>query len=169
MTVLTELPEWAQRLVDWVADGAEEPLDFQGTEVPMPVQNMLLAGLKPQQTLEEMQDEILAVNQANGWFDDGRSFGDDIALLHSEASEMYEAYRDDALEDTTGRGCLTTPDGTHLHEGPCKPEGVGSEAADVLIRLLDTCERHNLDLRAEYERKISYNRTRGYKHGGKIV
>lgn len=113
----------------------------------------------------DMQSEIHVVNVTNGWYDgEPRPFGDDISLLHTEVSEMYEAYRQWGMDDATP----TFP--TH-HTGDIpfhpKPEGVGSEAADVLIRLLDTCDRHGIDLQAEYERKLAHNRTRGYRHGGK--
>lgn len=134
--------------------------------------------------LRAMQTEVREVNEANGWFDTGRTVGDDIALLHSEASEALEAYRDHGLDDATGRVgasscfCRAVPS---ISGGPCrhprcdvgpnalppKPEGFGSELADVLIRLLDTCERRGVNLAAEYERKVAYNRTRGHRHGGK--
>lgn len=115
-------------------------------------------------TLDEMQAEVYANNKAKGWFDSDRSFGDDVALLHTEVSEMYEAFRDHGTEDATDvvRGL------GHQRTLP-KPEGVGSEAADVLIRLLDTCQRHGIDLEFEYQRKMTYNRTRSYRHGGKTV
>jgi NTP pyrophosphatase (non-canonical NTP hydrolase) len=104
---------------------------------------------------------VHAVNTANGWFEDGRTFGDDVALLHTEVSEMFEAYRDGGFADQTAE---PRDDG-----GPVKPEGVGSEAADILVRLLDTCERHDIDLAWEFERKLTFNATRGHKHGGKII
>lgn len=116
-----------------------------------------------------MTDAVNAVNVANGWFDKSRSFGEDIALLHSEASEALEAYRDHGLDDAT-KTCDVHGEyhrGTHKCTGDGKPEGVGSELADVLIRLLDTCSRYNIDLPAEFERKIKYNATRGNRHGGK--
>lgn len=144
-------------------------------------------------TLKEMQAEVREVNEANGWFESDRTVGDDVALLHSEVSEMFEAYRDHGLADFT----TVTIDGRHRHsdraldiferlradeaptdedellflaaEGLAKPEGFGSEAADVLIRLLDTCERRGVDLDWEIERKLAYNRTRGHRHGGKRV
>lgn len=115
--------------------------------------------------LQKMQAEVLEVNQANGWFEDDRTFGDDIALLHTEVSEMFEAFRDGGFADQTNSVPQTRNGETTLP----KPEGVGSEAADVLVRLLDTCERHNIDIVYEFNRKLAYNRTRGHKHGGKRV
>lgn len=105
--------------------------------------------------LIDAQQRVLEVNQANGWFESDRTVGDDIALLHSEVSEMLEAYREHGLDDATA-------DVYHA-----KPEGFGSECADVLIRLLDTCQRRGVDLAAEFERKLAYNKQRGYRHGGK--
>lgn len=115
------------------------------------------------------EESVFAVNQANGWFEDDRTVGDDIALLHSEVSEMLEAYRDGGLEDQTSAP-YTAPgamrDGEFVQP---KPEGFGSEAADVLVRLLDTCKRRGVDLAYEFERKLQYNKTRGHRHGGKVM
>ena len=116
--------------------------------------------------LKEMAVEVEQVNREHGWYDDERTFGDDIALLHSELSEALEAYRQWEFKDFTKLYILRN-DGEII---PCdnpKPEGVGSELADVLIRLLDTAARRGIDLEAEYHRKVAYNKTRGYRHGGK--
>lgn len=122
-------------------------------------------------TLKEMQAEIREVNEANGWFEGDRTVGDDIALLHSEVSEMFEAFRDGGLADATDwpGHRLRTQNDEALVGTPAKPEGFGSECADVLIRLLDTCERRGIDLDFEYARKIAHNRTRGHRHGGKRI
>lgn len=122
--------------------------------------------VKAPKSLEEMAAEVQEVNKALGWHDDGRTFGDDIALLHSEVSEALEAFREHGLEDYTNPR-IYLPGG---QLGPLpKPEGVGSEFADLLIRLLDVSARRGVDLRAEYERKVAYNRTRPYRHGGKSL
>ena len=126
--------------------------------------------------LMEAENEVYAVNQSNGWFDDSRTVGDDIALLHSEVSEAFEAYRDWGLGDMTDEKCKYQSDGEPAHSESkllgmhlCKPEGFGSELADILVRLLDTSRRHGIDLGHEFWRKLDYNRTRGHKHGGKRV
>lgn len=175
-------------------------------------------------TLRYMAAEVFEVNDANGWFEDDRTVGDDLALLHSEVSEALEAYRSHGLDDVTEASCKTKDLLGHIfaNEHMCKPEGVGSELADVLIRLLDTVTRraiaaewldtplthvsfplipaassfgddiaglhkliadahlervlvavlaaahkYDVDIYAEYERKLAFNRTRGHRHGGK--
>lgn len=135
-------------------------------------------------TIQQMQAEVVQVERDLGWTGpgvDAGSFGDRIALLHSEVSEALEAYRRWGVADATeqrgdgdghGRWCKA-----HGWAGPCpseqcplpKPEGVGSEFADVFIRLLTECERFGVDLDAEYERKVAYNRTRPVRHGGKAL
>lgn len=123
--------------------------------------------------------EVDRINAANGWHDDRRTFGEDIALLHSEVSEMLEAYRDHGLHDVveiTGQagakvvvGAASLANRSEVQARKAKPVSVGSEAADILIRLLDTCSRYSIDLPGEMARKLTYNATRGYKHGGKAL
>lgn len=119
-------------------------------------------------TFAALTAEVRDVNVANGWWEDDRRPAEGLALIHSEVSEWLEALRSWGTADATK---ATFPEGHALHLPGVlpKPEGVGSEAADVLIRLLDECDRQGIDLAAEYVRKIAYNRTRGHKHGGKSL
>ena len=43
------------------------------------------------------------------------------------------------------------------------------EFGRILVFLRQLCEKYGIDLLAEYERKIAYNRSRPYRHGGKRI
>ena len=176
-------------------------------------------------SVETMTAEVLEWCHSKGWYDTPVSFGEAMALLHSEVAEATEAWRVWGLRDATGPGFKAEVGSSVIP----KPEGVGSEFGDILIRMLDDdarfgaelgvlvpdyrwvihdsflenmnalhdaisyvsylhgvtetpwrqaftsvfdflrlcCEKYGIDLEAEYERKMEYNRTRPYRHGNK--
>lgn len=203
-------------------------------------------------TIDQMTAEIRENVTSKGFrgADGGpgqRTFGDYVALLHSEISEMLEAYRSHGTKDFTAPAKCCEPtcpryqlartavDCTTLnHPGTVeKPEGFGPELADLMIYLLDMADAwklkpvgfhltlsqiepnrihlpmsgvgdwvtwlhrltsaiasarivetlvaptmsyllgaivevaraYGIDLEWEYERKMTFNRTRPYRHG----
>lgn len=96
-----------------------------------------------------------------GWWEDGASFGDKIAMCHTELTEAIEAYRVSGYEDITE---------TATDENPIpKPEGVGAELADELIRVLHLMWEKGFDPGYEVRRKMIYNYTRAFRHGNRAL
>lgn len=83
-----------------------------------------------------------------GWWDNPRTHGECIALMHSELSEALKALRTNANDDKLPQY-----------------KGVEIELADLLIRVFDYCGKHDLRLGEALLAKMEYNKTRPYKHG----
>jgi NTP pyrophosphatase (non-canonical NTP hydrolase) len=105
-------------------------------------------------TIQEAQEEIFAWAKEKGWCDREVPIPEQIALVHSEMSEALESWRN-------GESLYFFKDG--------KPEGVGSEYADALIRLLHYMSLLGLNMEEIYRQKQDYNKTRPHRHGGKIA
>lgn len=108
-------------------------------------------------TLEELQYRSWTTNEAHGFHEtaDDRNFVAKVMLVVSELSEAVEEWR-------SGRG--------YSYDGENgKPEGVGPELADAVIRIADICQMEGINLAYDIERKMKYNETRPYRHGGKRI
>ena len=105
--------------------------------------------------LNELAQEIHENAKAHGWWDKERSFGEIIALCHSELSEALEEYRNDNPQ--------------HYEGDDDKPEGIAVEMIDCIIRILDWAGREGVDVDGILRLKMEYNKTRPYRHGGKVI
>lgn len=123
--------------------------------------------------IRELQEFCFHAAYAKGFHED-RPFdapslvpyqGNKMMLMVSELVEAHEELR-------KGRGVTETyyptASGQTRYENDgklFKPEGVPSELADAVIRVLDFCGAEGIDLAGIIEEKLAYNATRGYKHG----
>jgi NTP pyrophosphatase (non-canonical NTP hydrolase) len=84
-------------------------------------------------TLAVMTAEVVDNNTQHGWYENVVTFPEAMALLHSEVAESTDAWRRWGIDDATNTLISPAVDPGNLP----KPEGVGSEFADVFIRLMD--------------------------------
>lgn len=106
--------------------------------------------------LRELQKAVHENAVEHGWWEEPATFGEVISLIHSEASEALEEYRDGHVA-------------TEIYYANGKPEGVPVELADVVIRIMDYCEYAGINLEDAIQEKHEYNKTRSYRHGGKVL
>lgn len=95
---------------------------------------------------------------SKGWHDTPRQPAELIALMHSELSEALEELRN-------GRPVQEI----YYNRGSKKPEGVPVELADCVIRIMDFCGLHKIDLAEAITIKMDFNETRPRRHGGKAL
>ena len=98
--------------------------------------------------LSDLQRDAHAIAKDHGWRDEPRTFGDCIALVHSELSEALKAYR------TWDHNSAGMPAACDLEPCPhppvtldeeSNPVGVASELADVVIRMADMAEWYGVE------------------------
>lgn len=136
----------------------------------------------------ELAKEIHQNAVEHGWWDEPRTFGEIVALCHSELSEALEECRADRpmeWKECFGKdpfdskilwcGAPETQECySLLKDKQCeyrgkKPEGIAVEMADCIIRILDWAGKEGLDMDAIIREKMDYNKTRPYRHGGKLL
>jgi hypothetical protein len=86
-----------------------------------------------------------------------------VSNLHSEVSELWEAYREGKLNAACNKAEKMVELG--LPPMTCAEE----ELADIAIRLFDTADALGVDLMRAIVAKYVYNTTRSFQHGGKLA
>ena len=99
----------------------------------------------------KVAEDVHQIAISKGWWENDRNDGELISLMHAELSEALEALR------------AGNPSDDHIHEF----NGVETELADVIIRIMDYAGARGYRVGQAIEAKINYNKGRSYKHGNK--
>ena len=132
--------------------------------------------------INELAKEVHENAVNHGWYETPPTIPEALCLIHGEVSEALEEYREGkpliygtcalAAEDCKFSGIcdqVGQPDEGDGITGPCKPEGIAVELADVILRTLDLMAYLGVDVDAVVTAKHKYNLGREYKHGGKVI
>jgi NTP pyrophosphatase (non-canonical NTP hydrolase) len=112
--------------------------------------------------LVPLQDELMATAKSKGWYSsEVYNIAGDIANMHAETSELWEAYRKDQLTKPCDKSeAMLSSLGESL---TCAEE----ECADLVIKALCIAKALNVDIAKAVRVKNAYNKTRPFRHGGK--
>ncbi len=97
----------------------------------------------PELTIKQLIDLILQQAKEKGWGHrpEEINIGEKIALIHTELSEAFNAYR---------------------HKNMDKKDGFNEEIADTIIRILHLCGIYDIDIQKEIIKKLNINRNRDW-------
>lgn len=102
-----------------------------------------------------LQTEAYNTAVSKGWWEEKRTPLELLMLVVTELTEAAECHRNN--------------EPMLSFEADGKPVGFASELADVVIRVADIAGGYGIDLNDVIEKKLAYNKTRPYKHGGKLL
>ena len=132
--------------------------------------------------INELAKEVHENAVAHGWWEKPPTLPEALCLIHAELSEALEEYREGnpliygtcalAAEDCKFSGVcdrVGRPGEGEGIDGPCKPEGIAVELADVILRTLNLMAALGVDVDAVVMAKHKYNLGREYRHGGKAL
>ena len=128
-------------------------------------------------SISEIQREVHQLAIDKGWYEGTpRTELELIALIHGELSEAVEEIRKGHPKSYINvTGVIHLPidlneqrdDVDDAIKKGTKPEGRLFELADAVIRIMDYCEYHKMNLEKAIELKHEFNKTRPHRHGGK--
>lgn len=122
--------------------------------------------------INELAKEVHKIAVARGDWQTPPVLPEALCLIHAELSQALQEYQEGnplvygtcalAAEDCKFSGVcdkVVRPGETDGIDGPCKPEGIAVELADVILRTLDLMAALGVDVDAVVMAKHKYNLT----------
>jgi NTP pyrophosphatase (non-canonical NTP hydrolase) len=113
--------------------------------------------------LDTLATHLWEVARSKGFHDEPVPMATSCANLHSEVSELWEAFRNNILK----KPCDKAQKMEALGLSPLT--NMEEELADIFIRCLDTAKEHGIDIGRAVAVKDAYNQSRPHKNGGKAA
>jgi NTP pyrophosphatase (non-canonical NTP hydrolase) len=113
--------------------------------------------------LNILADEVYGVAKKSGFHDKPVDLAVMLQNLAGEQAELWESYRKQTLNDLCDKA-------DKMQEAGLEPlTSIEEEMADIVIRALDTAVEHRVDIGRAVRLKNAFNKTRAFRHGGKIA
>lgn len=113
--------------------------------------------------LNDLRDLAFSESKRKGFHTEKPNFGDFIANLHGEVSELWEAYRKGNLDKHCDKA-------KSMEENGIEPlTAIEEEIADYIIRGFDFAGAFGIDLEKAVRNKLLFNRTRPFRNGNKLA
>lgn len=117
------------------------------------------------ETINEIAQKVHDLAWLKGWHSESETRDEFVERacnnLHDEISELHEAWRNNKLDHQCDKAKKMIAAG--LEPLTCLEE----EMADIVIRVLDNCQKLGVNIQRAIEIKHAFNVTRPYRHGGK--
>lgn len=125
-----------------------------------------------EKTLNEIANQIHAVNKEKGFWDKERNVGELLMLVVTELAEALEAHRKGEMvdKDLIKRLSVVYPQVEEYNNSYFTAyikDKFEDEIADAFIRLFDLCGGLGIDIDTHIRMKVEYNKSRERLHGKK--
>ena len=133
--------------------------------------------------IKSVAEQTYATAKEKGWWPKAREettpeeISNKLMLTVSELAEALEELRNDQPhiyyslehEDNGVKFRMPLRPDEEVRCPPAKPEGFGIELADAVIRIFDLAEHMGIDMGEMLMIKMHFNKTRPFRHGGKVL